>query len=568
LIARSALAVAITLALAAGLPAPSRAAAVTITILDAFDPAAVTVTPGTTVTWVNESGNRHRVRTTSGPAEFDSGNLEPGQQFSITLNALGTYDYRDERNPDDRAFWAKIVVAKNAATPTPTPTPGGGTPAPTPKPTPPPATGDVGMAGRVFRPATITIAPGGSVTWTNDDGRDHTVTANDSSFDSGTLAPGRTYKRTFPTAGTYAYLCSFHPDMTGKVVVTAPGSTPPPPTPAPKPTPTPVPTPATTPTPGAIRAVDYAFQPTSLTVKAGTRVAFVNAGKAPHTLTAKDGSFDSGIVAAGGRWSHTFSTPGTFGFLCSVHPEMVGTLRVTDATGSAPPPAPTSKPTPTPPGGSGGGAPGAFSIRDFSFEPSAIRVATGTTVRWVNRGAAPHTVTDKGGSFDSGFINGGESWSHTFRQAGTFSIWCVIHPQMVGTVTVTGAGSGAGGSGSSADPGAPGASPSGSPIPVAIGGTGASPATPGDGTAAGGTNGGGTGGSTAGGGGTASGGSGSGSGGLPLGTIDGTAPALFSVGELTPGSLAGLAVALLLIGGGAVLFTRTISGAVRRPDEG
>jgi plastocyanin len=291
-------------------------------------------------------------------------------------------------------------------------------------------------------------------------------------------------------------------------------------------------------------------------------------------MTADGGSFDSGIVAAGGRWSQTFSTPGTFAFLCSLHPEMTGTLRVTDSTGSAPPPAPTSKPTPTPPGGSGGGsgggAPGAFALRDFSFDPSTIRVATGTTVRWVNRGVAPHTVTDKGGSFDSGFINGGGSWSYTFRQAGTFAIWCVIHPQMVGTVTVSGTGSGASGGGASADPGAPGASPSGSPVTAAIGSPGASLATGGGGTAPGGTNDGSTGGAA----GTGTSGSGTaggdpgGAGGLPLGTIDGTAPGLFSVGTLTPGGLAGLAVALLLIGGGAVLFTRTISGAVRRPDEG
>ena len=328
LAARAMLGLAMTIGTALIHPVPSLAAGVTITILESFDPDSVTVIPGTTITWVNESGNRHRVRTTSGPAEFDSGNLDPGAQFSVTLTAVGTYAYRDHRNPDDGAFRAEIIVAESASAASPT-TPGAAT-----TPAPPAATGDVGMAGKAFRPSRITIAPGGSVTWRNDDDRDHTVTATNDAFDSGTLAPGTTYKRTFPNAGSFTYLCLIHPAMTGTVVVTGPGTTPPA---TPAPTPAPTPTPLATPPPGSIRAVDFAFQPASLTVGAGTRVTFVNAGKAPHTLTARDGSFDSGTIAAGGSWTRTFGTAGTFPFLCAIHPQMVGTVLVTDSSGIAPP---------------------------------------------------------------------------------------------------------------------------------------------------------------------------------------------------------------------------------------
>jgi plastocyanin len=70
-----------------------------------------------------------------------------------------------------------------------------------------------------FQPATITVPVCGTVTWTNQDTTGHTVTADDGSFDSGTIAPGSTFSQTFTTAGTFAYHCSIHPTMTGTVTV-------------------------------------------------------------------------------------------------------------------------------------------------------------------------------------------------------------------------------------------------------------------------------------------------------------------------------------------------------------
>lgn len=434
----------ILIAVGGGYPLPTVAAEVTVRILDSLDPAHVTVTPGTTVTWVNESVDRHRVRSTSGPAEFDSGDLDTGERFSVTLSALGTYEYRDDRNPDNSAFWGTIVVA---VAPTATPSPGATTP-----PVTPPTTGDVNMAGSAFTPAIITIAQGGTVTWRNNDDRPHTVTATAGQFDSGTLSVGQTYQRAFPTAGTFSYLCVFHSNMTGTVVVVAPGSTPAPPPPS-----TPVPSAASTPPPasppgspparGTVRAIDNAFQPASLTVQVGSRVTFVNAGAAPHTMTARDGSFDSGIVGAGGSWTRIFSTPGTFPFLCALHPNMTGTLVVTDSTGHAPPaasaPPATSGPSATPSGGgdAAGLDPVTFTIRDFLFVPANFRVNVGTTIRWVNADAAPHTVTDEAGSFDSGTISQGGSWSHTFDRTGTYAFVCTFHPAMTGTIVVAAADS-------------------------------------------------------------------------------------------------------------------------------
>jgi plastocyanin len=70
-----------------------------------------------------------------------------------------------------------------------------------------------------FNPATLEIGVGESVRWTNDDQRDHTVSAADGSFKSGNLRSGDTFEHTFKKAGTYKYTCSYHPRMKGTVDV-------------------------------------------------------------------------------------------------------------------------------------------------------------------------------------------------------------------------------------------------------------------------------------------------------------------------------------------------------------
>lgn len=82
-----------------------------------------------------------------------------------------------------------------------------------------------------FRPATITIVKGTKVIFRNADTVDethHTVTKNTKNggpgkfWDSGDLAPGKTWSRTFSRIGTFNYLCTYHDHMRGKIVVVAP----------------------------------------------------------------------------------------------------------------------------------------------------------------------------------------------------------------------------------------------------------------------------------------------------------------------------------------------------------
>ena len=79
----------------------------------------------------------------------------------------------------------------------------------------------VDIAGFAFSPTSITIRMGDSVTWANADAQSHTATADDGSFDTGTVTTSTPKSVTFSTAGTVAYHCRIHPAMTGTIVVEA-----------------------------------------------------------------------------------------------------------------------------------------------------------------------------------------------------------------------------------------------------------------------------------------------------------------------------------------------------------
>lgn len=77
----------------------------------------------------------------------------------------------------------------------------------------------VAIKGFAFVPQVITVAPGTTVTWTNADEDPHTVTANDKSFHSAAMDSDERFSFTFTRPGEFAYFCSLHPHMTGKVIV-------------------------------------------------------------------------------------------------------------------------------------------------------------------------------------------------------------------------------------------------------------------------------------------------------------------------------------------------------------
>lgn len=103
-----------------------------------------------------------------------------------------------------------------APTPTPSPTP---TPTPTPTPQQTPATASVTIQNFAFSPATLTIAKGTIVTWTNQDSASHTIASDTSSFFSQSLSTGQSFSFTFSQTGTFPYHCGIHPSMTATIIV-------------------------------------------------------------------------------------------------------------------------------------------------------------------------------------------------------------------------------------------------------------------------------------------------------------------------------------------------------------
>jgi plastocyanin len=70
-----------------------------------------------------------------------------------------------------------------------------------------------------FDPPVIEVAAGSEVTWTNADEEIHALAADDGSFHSKAIDDQETFSHVFATPGTYAYRCTLHPHMTGKIVV-------------------------------------------------------------------------------------------------------------------------------------------------------------------------------------------------------------------------------------------------------------------------------------------------------------------------------------------------------------
>jgi plastocyanin len=104
---------------------------------------------------------------------------------------------------------------------------------------------------------------------------------------------------------------------------------------------------------------DNFFAPASVTVAVGDSVTWNNNGQAPHSATADDGSFDTGVFDPGGSRSTTFDSAGTFSYYCTVHGQaQSGTVRVLAASGGG--------------GGGGGGAAGSSSSGSATSEASAV----------------------------------------------------------------------------------------------------------------------------------------------------------------------------------------------------
>lgn len=424
-------------------PTPTRSPTLSGTVVTVGDnyyaPASVSVPAGGTVTWRNVGQRRHTVTGSGFGATIPAGGT-----YQFTFATASSFVYMCDFHPE----MTGMVVVGGAATPSPSPSP---TPSPTVAPSLAPGAIRVDVLDNRFAPTALTVAAGTKVTWVNAGRAMHSVTANDSAFDA-TLRAGATFEYTFPRPGTYAYLCQFHDGMTGTIIVTG-GAASASPSPSPAPSP-PAPTPAPTAAPVPARALtvviaDNNFTPGTTRVAAGTMVAWVNHGRIRHTVTSTSSVFDSGLMSPEGVYSVTFDTPGTYPYLCDIHPAMRGTIEVYAADGAVPPaavatPAPTPVSTTSATPAAAGASTRDIQIVDNAFEPRSVTAATGTTLRWTNMGKAKHTVTfTAGASSTSELLATGAVYELTLVTPGTYRYICALHPEMTGEVTVTGAATGA-----------------------------------------------------------------------------------------------------------------------------
>jgi len=436
----------------------------TVTIGTTLSPKDITVAPGTTVTWQASSG-KHRIESTSGPAELRSQDVTSGSTWSFTFTKVGTYSYLDHEDKDNLALHGTVTVKTGAAA-------GGAPGAPAP---PAPKTAAVTLANKAFSPSSVTIAVGGTVTWTNNDGA-HNVTANGGAFKSPTFSTG-TFKFTFAKAGTYPYNCTLHGGMNGTVtVVDATGAAPKAVAGAPaKPAAAGAAPVAVAAAPGRagkhiVLVSDTGYSPATLQARAGDTVTWVNKGQAPHTVTG--GGIDL-AMDPGASVSTVLQKPGTIAYICTYHPYMKGSIVV----GEAMPGVVIGAAGANTSGASGATAPAAaapaskggktktveIKVNEMTFGPAMAMANVGDTISWVNVGKIPHTVTAKDGSFDKTPLAPGQRFNYVLTKEGTIPYTCTYHPGMDGTLMVGPALAGV------AVPAAGGQTKPDSPAPVSTG---------------------------------------------------------------------------------------------------
>jgi plastocyanin len=178
-----------------------------------------------------------------------------------------------------------------------------------------------------YQPNTITAEKGNIIEWKNNDNVVHTVTsASDAgaTFDSGLITKGGgTYQLDTSKLNEteYDYMCTVHPFMTGKIMITGPQK--------------PIITNVTIVSGASAQSAGQKyFDPVEIPVKVGTTVVWTNKDSASHTITSGNpsegpsGTFDSGLIKANNTFQYKFSSAGTTEYFCTLHPWMTGKITV------------------------------------------------------------------------------------------------------------------------------------------------------------------------------------------------------------------------------------------------
>ena len=171
-----------------------------------YDPDQANVPQGYVVEWINEDSVAHTVTSSDDLGEtFDSGLLDAGAKFTLDTTdlAIGEYEYMCIVHPwmtalllvEEPQEQVKVEVSI------------------------PQGAGVQKVGQKYYDPELVTVSPGTTVEWINNDETIHTVTSKDELFDSELISAGDSYENTFTKEGSYDYFCIVHPWMEGTVIV-------------------------------------------------------------------------------------------------------------------------------------------------------------------------------------------------------------------------------------------------------------------------------------------------------------------------------------------------------------
>lgn len=189
-----------------------------------------------------------------------------------------------------------------------------------------------------YNPGVITIPKGGVVTWVNKDMMGHEMVFDTIDLESGPFYPGGKWSHKFTGVGKYPYHCKPHPWMKGIVIVSDSAS----PLVAEATEADPessasddsAPSRTTAPASATLRLLRHGSTPKHITVREGGTVTLVNSDTEKHEVMFDSWSWDfryvdPGLVLQPGeRWTHKFTTTGTFAYHCRRHPWIKGTLAI------------------------------------------------------------------------------------------------------------------------------------------------------------------------------------------------------------------------------------------------
>jgi len=327
-----------------------------------FVPAGRVINQGDSIRWTNMDGFTHT--STSDNGVWNSGNLLNGQSYTFGFSTAGSFPYH----------CAIHITMKDTITVLA------------------PADVEISIGDNFFEPPVVQINVGDMIQWTNNGAVSHTATAGDGTFDSGTLTPGQSFSFTFNQEGVHDYECTLHPGTVGTVVVGKPDSV-----------------------AADIQIVNMQFVPDVASITVGEYVRWINFDPVDHTSsdTTTD-MWDSGTLEPGDVFTLQGNTPGSFDYVCLIHPGQTGTLNVIPVIDQT------------------------VMIEDNFFDPAVVQIQPGQTVLWVNMGIHAHSSTSDTGVWDSDSLAPGEQFFFTFPDEGVFDYHCLVHPLLMNGSIVVG----------------------------------------------------------------------------------------------------------------------------------